>query len=94
MPLAIDFATCALLHSMQPDTLTRCYPAVGFGITLAAPNHPLGRRQASRFASGKVTVYPSLANASPLIVLALVGARRLILRIGANEHGHQHHQNP
>ena len=94
MPLVINLTTRALLHAMQPHALTRCYPTIGLGITLAAPNHPLRCRQASCFASGKVTVYPSLANASPLIILTLVHPRRLPLSIGANKHDHQHHQNP
>lgn len=93
MPLAIDLAAGTLLHAMEPETLTRCYTAVGPGIALPSSNHSLGRRQASRFASGKVTVYPSLANASPLVILTLIGARRLILSIGANDHNHQHQQN-
>jgi len=91
MPLTIDRAVGALLHAMQPYPFTRRYAAIGFCVTLSSADHSLRRRQASRLASGKVTVYPSLANASPLIILALIGARRLILRMGANSHGHQHH---
>lgn len=93
MPLAVDLTAGTLLHAMQPDALTGRDTTIRPGITFASPDHPLCCRQAGRFASGKVTVYPSLANAGPLIFLALVNAGRLTLSKGTDRQGHQHHQN-